>query len=233
MSAGDAGPAGDAGQAQQGEGGGEAQQGAPDIAAFLEQQSQQNSQNFEQLRDMFQHYLPQQQQQEQAPAEEPVEGPDLGFLETGDPYADQQLAQGLQNLVQSQAQQQVQQVVGPLQQDLAELRREREAEHLLGEFPELSDPEVAQRLIGMSRTAAETIGHPELADVPGFWRLVHAAESSFRAAAEERERGDSPAHLEGGGGPGAGQQSQVDLGDLIVNGQSEGAPLGRRSLPFG
>jgi hypothetical protein len=38
--------------------------------------------------------------------------------------------------------------------------------------------------------------------------------------------------VEGAGGAGAGQQPQQDLGDLIVNGQGEGAPLGRRVLPF-
>jgi len=232
MSAGDAGPAGDAGQAQQGEGGGEAQQGAPDFAA-LQSTLEQQGQSLEELRGFLQSNPWQAQEaQEQGGEESPVEGPDLGFLETGDPYADQQLAQGLQNLIQSQTQQQVQQVVGPLQERLQTFERMDAARELVGEFPELNDPQHAQRIMGMSREYAEMMNRPDLADEPQMWRLMHLANAAMVAAKEEQEQSPA-AHLEGGGGPGAGQQSQVDLGDLIVNGQSEGAPLGRRSLPFG
>jgi hypothetical protein len=230
MSAGDAGPAGDAGQAQQGEGGGEAQQGAPDFAA-LQSTLEQQGQSLEELRGFLQSN-PWQAQQDAPAEEQPVEGPDLGFLETGDQYADQQLAQGLQELITTQAQQQVQQAVGPLQERLQTFERMDAARELVGEFPELNDPQHAQRIMGMSREYAEMMNRPDLADEPQMWRLMHLANAAMVAAKEEQEQSPA-AHLEGGGGPGAGQQSQVDLGDLIVNGQSEGAPLGRRSLPFG
>jgi hypothetical protein len=42
--------------------------------------------------------------------------PDLGFLESGDPEFDQQLAQNLQQLIQSQVEQGVQQHLSPLQE---------------------------------------------------------------------------------------------------------------------
>jgi hypothetical protein len=102
---------------------------------------------------------------------------------------------------------------------------------LIGEFPELNEPEHAQRIIGMSREYAEMMGKPDSRTNPQMWRLMHLANAAMVAAKEEGEQSPA-AHVEGAGGAGAGQQPQVDLGDLIVNGQGEGAPLGRRALPF-
>jgi hypothetical protein len=228
VSAGDAGPAGDAGQAQQGEAAGEAQ-AAPDYAALLQGQ-QELGENMAQMREFLQSNP--WQSQEQETGEPQVEAPDLGFLETGDQGYDQELAQGLQNLISQQASQQVQQAVGPLQEQLQQMQRMNAAQELVGEFPELNDRDHAQRIIGMSREYAEMMGRPELADEPQMWRLMHLANAAMVSAKEEQETNPA-AHIEGAGGAGAGQQSQVDLGDLIVNGQGEGAPLGRRSLPFG
>ena len=233
MSTGEAaGQQGDAQGQGQGEAGQGEQQGAPDYAALLEGQ-QQTAQALEQMREYLQSNPWQQQDQGEPQQEQQFEPPQLDFLDSGDPDFDQQLASNLQNLIQTEAAKIAQQQYQPLQQDLQELRRERAAEALIAEFPELNEPENAQRVIGISREYAEMMGQPELATNPDFWRVIHAAEATFRAAAEEKERGDTPAaHLEGAGGPGAGQQPQVDLGDLIVNGQGEGEPLGRRALPF-
>lgn len=207
----------------------DAQQGAPDYAALLESQQQMGSQ-MEQMREFMQSQ-PWAQQQEQAPAEPEQELPQLDFLESGDPEFDQQLAQNLQGFVQAEAQKIAQQSLAPMQEQMQQMQRMDQARELVGEFPELNDPEHAQRVIGMSREYAEMMNRPDLADEPQMWRLMHLANAAMVSAQEEKEQSPA-AHLEGSGGPGAGQQSQVDLGDLIVNGQGEGAPLGRRALPF-
>lgn len=233
MSAGEA-----AGQAQQSDAqqGGEAQgeqQGAPDFGAMMEQM-QAIAQGQEDMRGYLQSQPWSQQQEPQAEAQtaEPqFETPQLDFLDSGDPEFDQQLAQNLQNLIQQQAQQISQQQMAPIQQDLAELRRERSAEALIGEFPELNEPERAQRVIGLSREYAEMMGNPELAQSPDFWRVMHLADVAMTAAKEEQENAPA-AHLEGAGGAGAGQQPQVNPIDLIMNrGDDEG--LGARVLNFG
>ena len=229
MSAGDAGPAGDAGQAQgQGEAQEAQQQQGPDYAAIMET-LQQQGQGLDQMREFLQSN-PWQAPQEQEPEPE-QQLPELGFLESGDPEFDQQLAQNLQNLIQTQAEKQVQQHLSPLQEQLQMMQREQAAAQLVGEFPELDDPEHAQRIVSMTRQYAEMMGRPDLADEPQMWRLMHLANAAMVAAKEEGEQSPA-AHLEGAGGAGAGQTPQVDLGDLIVNGQGEGAPLGRRALPF-
>jgi hypothetical protein len=227
VSAGDAGPAGDAGQAQ-GEGQAEQQQG-PDYAA-MQSTLEQQGQSLEQLREYLQSN-PWAQQEPQGEPEPEQQLPDLGFLESGDPEFDQQLASNLQNLIQSQVEQGVQQHLSPLQERVQQFEKMDQARELVAEFPELNEPEHAQRIIGMSREYAEMMGQPEVADNPQMWRLMHLANAAMVAAKEEGEQ--SPAgHVEGAGGAGAGQQPQQDLGDLIVNGQGEGAPLGRRVLPF-
>jgi hypothetical protein len=228
VSAGDAGPAGDAGQAQQGEGQAEQQQ-APDFSALTSQLEAQG-QSLEQLREYLQSN-PWQQGEPQGEPEPEQPMPDLGFLESGDPEFDQQLAQNLQQLIQSQVEQGVQQHLTPLQERQQAYEREMAARDLTNEFPELNEPEHAQRIIGMSREYAEMMGMPEAADNPQFWRVMHLANAAMVAAKEEGAQSPA-AHVEGAGGAGAGQQPQQDLGDLIVNGQGEGAPLGRRVLPF-
>jgi uncharacterized protein YdiU (UPF0061 family) len=229
VSAGDAGPAGDAGQAQgQGEAAeGQQQQAGPDYAAIMET-LQQQGQGLDQMREFLQ-TNPWQAQEQEAEPEQQL--PELGFLESGDPEFDQQLAQNLQNLISQQAEQQVQQHLSPLQEQLQTMQREKAASDLVGEFPELNEPEHAQRIVSMTRQYAEMMGRPDLADEPQMWRLMHLANAAMVAAKEEGEQSPA-AHLEGAGGAGAGQQPQVDLGDMIVNGTGEGAPLGRRALPF-
>jgi hypothetical protein len=226
MSAGEAAGQQADGQAQEGQA---AEQQGPDFGA-LTQQLEAQGQSLEQLREYLQSnpWAAQEQQGEPAQEEQPL---DLGFLESGDPQFDQELAQNLQQLIQSQVEQGVQQHLSPLQERLQTFERMDQARELTSEFPELNEPEHAQRVIGMSREYAEMMGKPELADEPAMWRLMHLANAAMVAAKEE-EGNTSAAHVEGAGGAGAGGQPQVDLGDLIVNGQGEGAPLGRRALPF-
>jgi hypothetical protein len=226
MSAGEAAGQQADGQAQEGQA---AEQQGPDFGA-LTQQLEAQGQSLEQLREYLQSnpWAAQEQQGEPAQEEQPL---DLGFLESGDPQFDQELAQNLQQLIQSQVEQGVQQHLSPLQERLQTFERMDQARELTSEFPELNEPEHAQRVIVMSREYAEMMGKPELADEPAMWRLMHLANAAMVAAKEE-EGNTSAAHVEGAGGAGAGGQPQVDLGDLIVNGQGEGAPLGRRALPF-
>lgn len=229
MSAGDAGPA-QGQQAQgQGEGGGEAQQGAPDFSA-LQSTLEQQGQSLEQLREYLQSN-PWQSQEQPEQAEPEQENLDLGFLESGDPEFDQQLAQNLQGLIQSEAQKVAQQQYGPLQEQIQTMQRERAAQDLVGEFPELNEPEHAQRIIAMSREYAEMMNRPDLADEPQMWRLMHLANAAMVARQEEQQH--PAAHLEGGGGAGASQQpQQVNPIDLIMN-RGDGEGLGGRVLDFG
>lgn len=225
------GDGGDAGQTQEA---GEQQQAGPDFNAMQEQLGQVGS-NMEQMYQFLQSEPWAQQQQGEPEGEPEPESLDLGFLDTGDPEYNQQLAAGLQSLIQTEAQKVAQQQMGPLQQELAQ-HQERwtafEADKLGDEFPELRDEQAAERLVTASRHLAEEFGQPELANNPGFWRVTHLALSAMRAAQEEQQAGSEPvAHLEGGGGAGAGAQ-QVSPVDLIMNPEHNGG-LGAGVLNFG
>lgn len=222
-----------AGQQGQGDGDGQAaEQQAPDWGS-MSQTLEQQGQSLEQLRDMMQGFGQQfaQQQEPQGEEQQADDLPELGFLETGDPQFDQELASNLDNLIKTQVERGVQQHLNPLQERLQTFERMDQARELVAEFPELNEQDHAQRVIGMSREYAEMMGEPQLADNPQMWRLMHLANAAMVAAKEEGDQSPA-AHIEGAGGAGAGQQPQVDLGDLIVNGGGDDQPLGRRALPF-
>lgn len=218
---------GDAGQAQQGQQG--QGQDAGDVLARLdalaggigEMQSYLQSQPWQQ-----------QDGQQGGEQEQQDDGIDLSFLDAADPadpaYDPQQAAQAIQTAMQQAVQQAVQQQVTPLQEQQAEMRREREAEHLVAEIPDLADPETAERTVRAARELADSLGQPELANEPKFWRLAHFALQTAEQANTEGSDDPGAAHLEGGAGATQGGASRVDLGDAIVN-ASQG---GRSVLPF-
>jgi hypothetical protein len=231
-----------AGMQGQGEGtDGQGAQATPDIGALVESLGQ-TTQSQEQMREQMtqmhdlltsEPWKPQESQQES----DALGDVDLSWLDTGDPQLDQQMAENFKTLVDTavnqRVEQAVQQHVTPLAQQQAELKRGQEADLLTNEFPEMAQPEVARDVIKNAVEAAETFGHPELAQEPWFWRQTYLVGRALDAAQEE-EGSEQPhvAHLEGAGGavPGGGQQ--VDLLKLIAGGGEEGR-LGRKVLPFG
>ena len=206
---------GEAAQDGNGQQGGEAAQ-APDLSSLTEQLGQVAS-GQEELRQ-FLASQPWQQQEAEAQQQEPEEPPieaDLSFLDPGDPnYDPEQVSQRLTSLVgqlvNHGVEQGIQQHVAPLREQQAEMRREAEAERLVGEFPELADTDTANEVVNASRQYAAVLGVPQLGDEPAFWRIMYAAGRAFDAAREEGSGDPGAAHLEGGGGanPGASQADQ-------------------------
>jgi hypothetical protein len=192
----------------------------------------------EQLRQQFSDFMEQQpwQQQEQEPGEpEPDPSMDLSFL--GDPMLapEQQaerLTQAFDQRVEQRAQQMLEQQLSPLREGLDEMRLERGAEQLVSEFPEMADPQVANEVVQAAHQYADLLGQPELASNTALWRLVYMAGRAADMHSQEGADAPGAAHLEGGAGAAPGG-SQVDLGDLIVNGGGQDAALGKRVLPFG
>lgn len=227
--------AGLAGQQGQGEGGEAQQQQGPDVSALAEQLGT-YGQSMEQMRETLQgmqQYMTQQQQAEPQGEEPQAQDLDLSFLD--DPaMTPEQIAQSLTGLIDSSADQRaqalLQQHITPLTQQVSEMRLESQAERLVQEFPEMAEPETAEKVVGTARQYAEMMGRPDLANDPAFWRLTYLA---GRAADQANaEQGDEPqaAHLEGAGGAGPGGQ-QPDLVQQILNPGDESG-LGRRALPW-
>jgi hypothetical protein len=207
---------GDAGQAQ------DASQGqGPDLAAFQQQLGDLTS-GQEELRQLLQSAPWSQEDAQQLEQQEP--GLDLSFLEQyADPAAEpQSLADQLQPAIQQLVDRQTQQAIEPLQKQMQEARVEREAQNLVDEFPDLATPEVAQHVVQTARELAQQLGQPELANEPKFWRMAYMMGKAAESANQEGRDAPNAAHLEGGGGA-TPSGSQVNLGDLIVSGGSDGS----------
>lgn len=238
--AGPAAAAGDgAGEQQQGQQQqGQEQQQQPDLAALygtLQELGPSLEDLRGQLTEQQQMMLELQAQQTQDPAqqqqlEQQAQQPNLDAFNPDAPGWDpQRAAQGLAELMQQQTQQAVQQAVTPLQEQLAGIEAQRQADLLANEFPELQDPQVAENVINVSRQYAELLGKPELADNPAFWRLAYMSGRAAEAANAEGQPQPAAATLEGGSGAspgGADQRQQVVDGILNANG------AGRSVLPF-
>jgi hypothetical protein len=170
----------------------------------------------------FQQNLPAQQQVETQQQDPDL---DLSFLDPAEPGFDaDQVMQHFQQVAQEVAQRENKE----LREGLENLRMENEAAILLGEHPEMADPQIYQDVVKAAQVYAQRLGTPELGNKPQFWGHVYKLAKAEQARQEE-EASNAPraAHLEGGGGA-APSGSQVDLGDLIV-----GAPQGGSSvLPF-
>jgi hypothetical protein len=156
---------------------------------------------------------------------------DLSFLDPGDPqYDPTQLAEQLSGLVDQVAQQRLEAGLAPIQEQVQDMRREREWQAVADQFPELVNEEVARPVFQLAKEMAEHNGHPELQQEPWFVRMVYTAGKALEAANEEGAEAPSAAHLEGGGGA-APAGSQVDAMTQVF-GAGEDQPLGRRALPF-
>lgn len=182
----------------------------------------------EELRSFLQSEPWQAPQQPPAAAEPTPEEPvalDLSFLDDPDLPPDD-LADRLTEAFDQRSQTQLQQALAPLQEQLSEQQRSREAEALVSEFPDLNDAEIAETVVHASRQWAEMVGQPELAHSPTLWRLMYMAGRAAEIANSESSEG-SAAHLEGSGGAGPAGGQQVDMADRIIN---AGGP--QRVLPF-
>src|SRR5215471_14310506 len=142
-----------AGEAAQSDGaadGGEQQQGGVDQAtldAFNEALQNGLTEQQEAFREQLQEWTAQQQPgAEQPEQEEPA--PDLGSLADPDP---ERAAQGLQEFMASvagaEAQKAMAEQLGPLRQQVNDMRLDQESAMLAEEFPELKQPEVAQKVV--------------------------------------------------------------------------------------
>ncbi len=232
-----AGQQGDAGQ--QGEQSAEAGTG-PDFGAMQAALAEQGS-TLSEMRDFLQSSPWQDIQQAQGDDDQSDDSGlpddiDLSFLDpdTAAQMDPQQLEQRLQSVIQAQAQKVAQDMVNPVRAEVQEMRHQQEVQALVGEFPEMAEPETAQAVLKnageLAQQIAQSVGQPELAErlagSPQFWRTTYMAGRAADAAQQEGEDIAAPATLESGAGgtPGGGGG---DLGDQII-----GARRGASTLPF-
>lgn len=171
---------------------------------------------------------------------------DLSFLDAGFGQVDQfgnpvdnsqALSQKLNEVINGAVDQRTQALMQPVIEKQEAARRNGEARDLAGEFPELSTPEMAQKIAGpgglaeqVAQQIAQAAGNPQLAAIlaaePSVWRLAYMAHKAGDLA--NQGSGDpGAAHLEGGGGPGPAQLTEADLVKQIAQ---SGDGLGARVL---
>lgn len=130
---------------------------------------------------------------------------------------DTQAWEQIQQTIQQQVQAGIQQAVTPM-------RIQQQAAALEQEFPELSKPEVATRVVNATRQMAERMGQannlpPEaiaaLSRDPQMVRLAYLAERATSQAAQETPVGGAGAHLEGASAQV--DAPEEDFMDRIVN----------------
>lgn len=178
-------------------------------------------------------FLSSQPWQPQQAAEEPQD-PFAGLFgpeEPADPeqpeYDPRQFAEALKGALD----QQVQQAVGPLQQQLEQHQLQRELDTLAYEVPELQDPEVVKQLEGHINQVATMYPQVEpIRNQPWFLRQQYYAMKGIAAHNAERAGAESQgaAHLEGGSGATPGGSSSMDRAAQIT----EAARGGTSALPF-
>jgi hypothetical protein len=222
------------GQAQgEGQNQGEGQGGGPDLGAMVEQIGQVAA-GQEEIRQFLANM--DQQQQAEPEAEQGSDEIDLSWLDqNAEAYQDPQaVAQRLSEQINGAVDTRAQALVQPVVQQMTEMRRDQQARDLAAEFPEIAEPEMAQKLAGrggLAEQMATELGQPALAAEPSFWRLVYMAHKAAESANAENGSGDpQAARLESGSGPGpASQVTEDDLRNAIIN---AGDGLGKRVLDF-
>jgi hypothetical protein len=213
-------------QGESGQQNGEAQ-AAPDWNA-LSSQLEQLAGGQEEMRQ-FLSSNPWEQQQQEAPAEQQPSEVDLSFLDPADPaYDPENMSQQITAAFGQYMQQAVEQGTAPVVERMQEMQREQAARDLVGEFPDLQDPETAKEVVGASHEYASALGRPDLGNDPQFWRLVYLSGRAIHSAQQEGSGDPGAAHLEGGGGPATGG-AQVDPVQAILNGDGK---KGAGVLPF-
>jgi hypothetical protein len=217
---------GDGQGTQQADGGQQEGLDANALAAELAQSRATQQEMYQWMQDNLRPGETQQQETPEATEPEPL---DLSWLDPESPSFDPNaMAQQLSGLVESAVEQRVQQATAPVQEQVQQMRREQEAAALIGEFPELADEDTTAKLLDTAKQYAQTVGHPELANEPWFWRTTYVMGRAMDQAQEEQADGPAPAHLESGSGaaPAGGGGQGMTAADIV------GARRGASVLPF-
>ena len=209
-------------------GGAEAPQ-APDTSAPEGTETTQQAPDFSGLEQFLdqrfsaqQQHVQEQIQQALAPAEPEPEAADpySGLGELG--YSDEE-TQATRQVLQGILGQEIQNAVGPLQQEIRRLRSELDYGDLEDRYPNLATEEGAQKVMGESRQAAERIAQglglgPEIAQQlamsPQLMEFVHLAQIGRERAAQEQPA-QPGAELEQPGGASP-PEPEPDVNDLIL-----------------
>jgi hypothetical protein len=135
-----------------------------------------------------------------------------------------------QEKLQSMIDQRAQQIVGPLQQQVENMRIRGEANDIARELPDLDDPDKAAQAIQHATQVAAQLGYEDLANEPRFIRLAHLARRAEVSMQQETPAGGQDGvRLEGAGtGPVDLQSAEQEYGDRIV-----GSGPGRFDSLFG
>jgi hypothetical protein len=222
-----------AGQGQGDAGQGEAtQQQGPDLSALADQLGTLSA-GQDEMREFLQS-RPWDGQQEPEQAQQEQQEPELDlsqYLDPADPSYDPNAGRSATERRRGEGRRAARGAgLAPLQEQVQDVRRERDWQAIADEFPELVNEEVAKPVFQLAKTLAEHNGHPELAQEPWFVRMAYITGKAMETANEEGAEAPSAAHLEGGGGA-APAGSQVDALTQVFGGE-EGIPLGRKVLPF-
>lgn len=164
----------------------------------------------EQQQGTGQEHQAQQEQHQQQP--QPL---DLSvFDETAPGYDGQKAAELLQNAMSQTASTEagrlLQEAIGPLQQQVTDMRRSQETDALTAEFPDLKDEKVAESVVASAQRYATMVGQPELVTSTPFVRLVYMAGRAAELAQKQGGAADgaTAATLEGATGASPGSAAQ-------------------------
>lgn len=218
-----------AAQAQQSQGEGQGQQG-PDLSTLAETLGQQG-QTLEEMRAFLQGNPWQQQAADQGQQQQADEGLDLSWLDEQMAVDPNAASARLNEVINGAIDQRAQALMAPVIEQQTEMRRNQQARDLAAEFPELGEPEMAQKIAGrggLAEQMAQHLGRPELAAEPSFWRLVYGFHKGAETANQEGSGDPGAVTLESAGGAGPGP-SQEDLVNAIKN---AGGGLGAKVLNF-
>lgn len=131
--------------------------------------------------------------------------------ETDPAKAAERLQQIIDGAAKTQAQTLLAEQLGPVQQQVQEMRQQMEADQLIAKHPDLGEPETAKAVMGAVENFAKIMGQPELAKSVAFVELVYKAGRAEELARQQQEgaaAAPGAATLEGAGGasPGGTQQ---------------------------
>jgi hypothetical protein len=195
------------GQEQQAAGAG----GGNEAIAQLSEQLTTLSSGQDQMREFLEGLAQQQGGEQEGQQEERQELPDLSVFDESRPgYSEQQAAEALQQLMQTEADRRVQEAVGPLQERVDDMQRDRENDALIAKYSDLGDEKVAQSVVDTAQRYAAVLNQPGLVQSPKFVELVYLAGRATELAQQQQDGAadGAVATLEGVGGArpgGAGQ----------------------------
>jgi hypothetical protein len=185
------------------------QQQGPDLTQFGERLDQM-AQGWEEFGERFSKI---EQALTPPPEPDPYGGIDPALLEPGEQGIDpQQFMQAMQELADKRAAE----AIGPVQQQLAEMKRDVGARDLEARYPALQDPKNAQAAMDAAQQYAQAFGQPGLALEPRFIEMAWLAQSGTQLAQSEVPAGGQQgAPMERAGGAGPTQQEEPSITDRL------------------